>query len=69
MERTASETGKRTNKDASRGKLTYPALLGIDESRRRAQDVGRKALEQLAPLAAAGEPLTALMEFVLTRNR
>ena len=28
--------GKRTRKDADHGKLTFPALLGIDESRRRA---------------------------------
>ncbi len=69
VECTSAETGKRTNKDATRGKLTYPALLGIDESRRRAEDVGRRALEQLAPLASAGEPLAALMQFVLTRNR
>jgi len=69
VERTSAETGKRTNKDATRGKLTYPALLGIDESRRRAQDVCRRALEELAPLASAGEPLAALMDFVLTRSR
>ncbi|MCI0680500.1 MAG: polyprenyl synthetase family protein [Gemmataceae bacterium] len=69
VERTSAETGKRTNKDATRGKLTYPALLGADESRRRAQQMGRQALEQLTPLGSAGEPLAALVEFALTRDR
>src|SRR5262245_2471938 len=32
----AEEVGKRVGKDAARGKLTYPGLLGVEESRRRA---------------------------------
>ncbi len=35
VEGTAADTGKRTQKDAARGKLTYPGLLGVEESRRR----------------------------------
>ncbi len=69
VERTAAETGKRTQKDAARGKLTYPSFLGIDESRRRANDLGAEAFELMRPLGPAGEPLTALMQFVLTRDR
>lgn len=69
VERTSAETGKRTHKDAARGKLTYPSFLGIDESRRQAKNLGEKALELLRPLGSAGEPLTALMQFVLTRDR
>jgi geranylgeranyl diphosphate synthase type II len=68
-EGTAAATGKRTQKDASRGKLTYPGLLGIEESRRRAHDLGAKSLELLAPLRESGEPLAALLRFVLARNR
>lgn len=69
VERTAEETGKRTHKDAARGKLTYPSLLGIDESRRRANELGGQALTQLQSFAPAGEPLAALVQFVLTRDR
>ena len=68
-EGTAAATGKRTQKDAARGKLTYPGLLGIEESRRRAQDLGRKTFALLAPLGEGGQPLAALMHFVLARNR
>ena len=50
VESTAEKTGKRVGKDATRGKLTYPGLLGVDESRRRAADRGRRAV------AAADRP-------------
>jgi geranylgeranyl diphosphate synthase type II len=66
---TCADTGKRTNKDAARGKLTYPGLLGIEESRRRAAEMGSKTADLLAPLGDKGEPLAALMHFVLARNR
>ena len=69
VERTAAQTGKRTNKDAARGKLTYPSFLGIDASRRRAHDLAQQALALLQPLGAAGEPLAALMQFILTRDK
>ena len=39
VEGTAEQTGKRVQKDAARGKLTYPGFLGVDESRRRAEQL------------------------------
>ena len=36
--------GKRVAKDADRGKLTFPQLLGVEESRRRAATLGRRRL-------------------------
>jgi geranylgeranyl diphosphate synthase type II len=69
VERTSAETGKRTQKDAERGKLTYPSLLGLEESRRRALSAGTRALDQVEPLGPAGAPLAALMKFVLSRDR
>jgi geranylgeranyl diphosphate synthase type II len=66
---TAAATGKRTQKDAARGKLTYPGLLGIDESRRRAAELGEKMLDLLGPLGERGQALQALTHFVLARNR
>lgn len=69
VERTAAETGKRTNKDAARGKLTYPSFLGVEESRRRGDTVRNRALDEIKSLGYHGEPLAALMEYVLTRDR
>lgn len=69
VEGDAESTGKRTQKDASRGKLTYPGLLGVEESRRRARDLeerARASVEELGPKAA---PLLDLMRFVLARDR
>lgn len=69
VEGTAADTGKRTQKDAARGKLTYPGLLGIDESRSHARRLAEEAFGVLSPLKAAGEPLVALLEYVVKRDR
>ena len=61
--------GKRVGKDAGRGKLTFPGLLGIDESRRRAEVLIDEACAALEPLGLAAGGLTALARYVLERNR
>ena len=69
VEGDAEQTGKRVGKDAARGKLTYPGLLGVAESRRRAERLGREACEQLQPLGDAAHRLHALVSYVLERDR
>ncbi len=61
--------GKRVGKDAARGKLTYPGLLGNEESRRRAELLCKEAIRAVDGLGAAAEPLTALARFVMDRDR
>jgi geranylgeranyl diphosphate synthase type II len=63
------QTGKRVNKDASRGKLTYPRLLGVAESHARAESVGKAAAQHLASLGQAARKLLELITWVLERNR
>jgi geranylgeranyl diphosphate synthase type II len=65
----ADQAGKRVGKDAGRGKLTYPGLLGVAESRLRAERLGREAREALAPLGSAAGWLLALVDYVLKRDR
>jgi geranylgeranyl diphosphate synthase type II len=65
----AEDAGKRVNKDAARGKLTYPGLLGVDESRKLATEHCRTAAAALAPLGKAGEKLTALLDMIVHRDR
>jgi geranylgeranyl diphosphate synthase type II len=60
--------GKQVGKDAARGKLTYPRLLGIDESRRRADELARRANEALSPLGPGADPLKELMRMIVTRD-
>jgi geranylgeranyl diphosphate synthase type II len=69
VEGDAEQTGKRVGKDAARGKLTYPGLLGVAESRCRAERFGREAGECLKPLGSDAELLLALVPFVLERDR
>jgi geranylgeranyl diphosphate synthase type II len=69
VEGNAADTGKRVQKDAGRGKLTYPALLGVAESRRRAQLLAEEAFGHLRPLKERGERFAQLLRFVLERDR
>ncbi len=69
VESSADRAGKRVGKDAERGKLTYPGLLGADESRRRAERLCREACEHLAPFGVAAGRLLALTAYVLERDR
>jgi geranylgeranyl diphosphate synthase type II len=69
VEGDAGQTGKRVRKDAARGKLTYPGLLGAAESRRRAERLCREAREQVQPLGPAAHRMLALVSYVLERDR
>ncbi len=61
--------GKRVGKDAKRGKLTYPGLLGLAESRRKAQELSMEAEAALEPFGAAAERLKDLTRSVCGRDR
>ena len=47
---TEADLGKRAGKDASRGKITYPSLLGLDGARNALHEATENALCQLASL-------------------
>ena len=67
VEGSAETAGKRVGKDAARGKLTYPGLVGVAESRRRAEELCREAVASAQTLAS---PLLAeLARAALARDR
>ena len=68
VQSTAGEMGKRTGKDAERGKLTFPAILGLDQSKQYARQLVSEARQALAGFGPAAEKLRALAQFVLERN-
>ena len=68
VEGDARQTGKRVQKDAARGKLTYPGLLGIEESRRRAEQLCETACRQLRDFGPAGDRLAALARSIVARK-
>ena len=63
------DVGKRLDKDANHGKLTFPNLLGVEKSRSRAAESIDQACAALEPLGKAGADLHHLANFVLKRNR
>jgi geranylgeranyl diphosphate synthase type II len=63
------QLGKRTGKDVERGKLTFPGLLGEEESRRRAVALMEEASEALACFDSGTEQLIQLTRFVLEREK
>jgi geranylgeranyl diphosphate synthase type II len=69
VEGSADQTGKGVQKDAARGKLTYPGLLGVAESRDRAERLCREAQEHVAGLGDGGRRLAALAQMVCSRDR
>jgi geranylgeranyl diphosphate synthase type II len=61
--------GKRVAKDADCGKLTFPSLLGVDESRRRAKTLVDEACAMIELFGPRAKPLHALAQFVCSRER
>lgn len=61
--------GKRLGKDSQQGKLTFPGLLGVERSRRRAERLVEQARDATRPLAPRTGALEALASYVLERNR
>lgn len=65
---TPQQLGKATNKDASRGKNTYPALLGLDASRIEARRQLDSALGALDSFGSTADALRTLCRFVVERQ-
>ena len=63
-----SAVGKRLKKDRGRGKTTYPAVMGIEASRERAENLIDDACRSLEPFGDAATPLRELALFVRRRN-
>ena len=61
--------GKTAGKDLVADKTTYPKLLGLEESRKRAKDLVREAKEILNPWAVKAQPLLALADYITSRDR
>jgi geranylgeranyl diphosphate synthase type II len=64
-----AKLGKRVQKDSQLGKWTYPGLLGIEGSRRRARQLAEEAVAALASLGPRGERLRTLALDLLERDR
>ncbi len=61
--------GKTAGKDLLADKMTYPKLLGLDESRKRANALIKEAKEALKPWKKKALPLLALADYITSRDR
>lgn len=68
VEGSAHKLGKPVRKDREAGKLTYPELLGIAESRRRAEELAALARQDLVALGPSAYRLAALADFIIHRD-
>lgn len=69
VESTETKTGKKVGKDAARGKLTYPGLLGINASRSQAVELGLEAVTAAETFGPSGKRLADLARYVAERDR
>ena len=65
----AEHVGKATGKDRDLGKLTYPAVFGLDRTREEVESLRAEAIRALSPLGEAARPLAALTEYMAARTR
>lgn len=62
------ELGKTSGKDAATEKATYPALIGLDAAREMAAGLIDEALDNIAEMGDAAQPLRQLARYVVTRK-
>jgi geranylgeranyl diphosphate synthase type II len=59
---------KAVGKDRAKGKATYPALFGIEDSRRKAEGLVREAVTHLDPFNRRANPLREIARYLLQRK-
>jgi geranylgeranyl diphosphate synthase type II len=66
---TSEKLGKTAGKDLTALKATYPAIVGLERSRRIATQLTDKAFAALKPFGGRAAALEALAEYLLKRDR
>lgn len=64
--------GKRQGADQQLGKSTYPALLGLEQARKKAHDLiadARRSLDELAAQSLDTSALEALANYIIQRDK
>jgi geranylgeranyl diphosphate synthase type II len=68
MTQSSAELGKTAGKDTASIKATWPAIYGIDQSLKDAEQLIADAFEALAPFGAAATPLKSLALYLVERK-
>jgi geranylgeranyl diphosphate synthase type II len=65
---TSEKLGKSAGKDEATNKSTYPALFGLEKSRKEAARLTRKAHEALQPFGRKADRLREIADYLLDRD-
>lgn len=68
VEETSATLGKTAGKDVAQKKATYPALYGLEKSRRFAAELESSAMAEIAPYGARAARLKELAELIVHRR-
>lgn len=68
IEGDAEELGKTTGSDERKKKMTYPAIYGLDESRKKAEELISEAIFSLRDFSNKAEPLREIARYFLERK-
>ena len=68
VEQPSEKLGKTAGKDAKQQKITFPAVYGLDRSRRMAEQERQSAHGALAPFGARADRLRELADLIVHRN-
>jgi geranylgeranyl diphosphate synthase type II len=66
---TSAKLGKTAGKDTKAQKATYPAIVGLEKSRKIAERLTNKAFASLTPFGGDAAALRGLAEYLLKRDR
>lgn len=69
VEGTKETIGKTAGSDAKKKKITYPSVLGLNESKKRAIELTQIALDAIRDFDDMAEPLQKIAGYVVERRR
>jgi geranylgeranyl pyrophosphate synthase len=68
VEESSAALGKTAGKDAQQHKITFPAVYGVEESRRMAERECGRAHERLAPFGERARRLHEIADLIISRK-
>jgi len=69
VEQTSEELGKTAGKDAEQHKITFPAVYGLEESKRMAEQEGQRARQKVAMFGSRASRLGELADLIVARTK
>ncbi|MFH1350501.1 MAG: polyprenyl synthetase family protein [Pseudomonadota bacterium] len=69
IEGDSQKLGKAVGSDAEKGKMTYPAAMGLERSKEIQRDLITQALESLSSFDHRADPLRNIARYIIERKR